>query len=189
MRTQVAIDFQGMPVRTDVQDTLVKNLQELQNRFGRITAGRVIVRGPGGHHRTGGLFGINIRLALPEGREVNIGHTPQDDERYADLDFAINDAFKRARSQLQDHVRRLQRAVKQHEGRPVGTVVKLDPLGEYGFIESADHREIYFHRNSVLNEDFPRLSLNARVTYAEEQGKRGAQASTVKLLKKHTLKV
>lgn len=189
MQTQVEIDFQGMAAKLDVQDTVARHLQQLEDRYGRITAGRVIVKAPGGHHHTGGLFDINIRLAFPEGREVNVGHTRQDDERYADLGFAVNDAFKRARRQLQDQVRRLQGAVKLHEGLPVGTVVRLDPLGEFGFIATADGHEIYFHRNSVLNDEFPRLSVKARVTYAEEDGEKGPQASTVRLLKKHGLKM
>ena len=69
---------------------------------------------PGGHHRNGGLYEINIRLALPEGREVNIGRTPQSDERHADLAYALNDAFKRARRQLQDQVDRMSGNVKTH---------------------------------------------------------------------------
>ncbi|WP_244607341.1 HPF/RaiA family ribosome-associated protein [Bosea sp. CS1GBMeth4] len=189
MQTQVQIDFQGMAAKPDVEDMVAGHLQELESRFGRITAGRVILKGPGSHHRTGGLFDINIRLALPEGREVNVGHTRQDDERYADLNFALNDAFKRARRQLQDRVRRLQRAVKQHAEQPIGTVAKLDPAGEFGFIETADGRQIYFHRNSVLNGGFARLGLGARVVYVEEAGEKGPQASTVKPLKKHALKL
>ncbi|POR47117.1 HPF/RaiA family ribosome-associated protein [Bosea psychrotolerans] len=189
METQVEIDFQGMAAKPAVRETVLKQLQKLEDRFGRITAGRVVLKAPGGHHQTGGLFEINIRLALPEGREVNIGHTRQDDERHADLAFAINDAFKRARRQLQEHAQQLQGEVKQHGGLPIGTVVKLDPLGEFGFIETADGREIYFHRNSVLNQEFPLLSVKTRVTYAEEEGEKGPQASTVRLLKKHGLKV
>ena len=77
---------------------------------------RVVVKAPSGHHRTGGLYEITIHLSLPEGREVNIGRTPQDDERYADIDYALNDAFKRARRQLQDEVRKIQGQVKHHEG-------------------------------------------------------------------------
>ena len=82
--------------------------------------------------------------------------------------FAINDAFKRARRQLQDQVRKLQGQVKHHDGPPIGTVVELDPLGEFGFIETNDGREIYFHRNSVLDGEFAHLVVNSRVTYAEE---------------------
>ncbi|CAH1673490.1 HPF/RaiA family ribosome-associated protein [Chelatococcus asaccharovorans] len=189
METPVEIDFQGMAANLQLRNAIDRHMLELEERYGRITAGRVVLKAPGAHHHKGGLFEINIRLALPEGREVNVGHTRQDDERYADLDYAINDTFKRARRQLQDRVRRLQGAVKQHEGIPVGTVVALDPRGECGFIATADGREIYFHRNSVLKEEFPRLAVNARVTYAEEEGEKGPQASTVRLLKKHGLKV
>jgi cold shock CspA family protein len=154
-----------------------------------VTAGRIVLKAPGGHHRTGGLYELNIRLALPEGREVNIGRTPQNDERYSDLTFAINDAFKRARRQLQDQVRKLQGQVKYHEGTPIGTVSEIDPLGEFGFIQTSDGREIYFHRNSVLNDEFPHLTVGSRVTFAEEMGDKGPQASTVKLMGKHSLKV
>ena len=41
------------------------------------------------HHRTGGPYEVNIRLALPDGREVDVGPTTTADERHADLDFAV----------------------------------------------------------------------------------------------------
>jgi cold shock CspA family protein len=189
METPVQIDFQGMDAQPDVQAAIAKHVAQLEDRFGRVTAGRVVLKAPGGHHRTGGLYEIHIRLALPEGREVNIGHTRQNDERYSDLNFALNDAFKRARRQLQDQVRKLQGQVKHHDGPPIGTVSELDPLGEFGFIETDDGREIYFHRNSVLNGGFAELKVGSRVTYAEEMGDKGPQASTVKLMGKHSLKV
>jgi cold shock CspA family protein len=168
---------------------VAKHVADLEQRFGRVTAYRVVLKAPGGHHRTGGLYEVNIRLALPDGREVNIDRTAQADERHSDLDFAINDAFKRARRQLQDQVRHLQGQVKHHEGPPIGTVVQLDPLGEFGLLESSDGQEIYFHRNSVLDADYSRLAVGSRVTYTEEMGEKGPQASTVKLMGKHSLRV
>jgi cold shock CspA family protein len=188
METPVQIDFQGMAASASVRDSIMKHVNQLEERFGRITAGRVAVKGPGGHHHKGGLYEITIRLALPEGREVIVDHTAQNDERYSDLNFSINDTFKRARRQLQDQVRKLQGQVKHHEGAPVGTVVELDPLGQFGFIETDDGREIYFHCNSVLGGEFPQLTVNSRVTYAEEMGEKGPQASTVRLVEKHKLR-
>jgi len=189
METPVQIDFQGMDASPQVRAAIAKHISQLEERFGRVTAGRVVLKSPGGHHRTGGLYELHVRLALPDGREVNISHTPQNDERYSNIDFALNDVFKRARRQLQDQVRKLQGQVKPHSGQPVGTVVELDSLGEFGFIETEDGREIYFHRNSVLNGGFADLKVGSRVTYAEEVGEKGPQASTVKLLDKHKLRV
>jgi cold shock CspA family protein/ribosome-associated translation inhibitor RaiA len=189
METPVQIDFQGMDATADARSAIANHVAQLEQRFGRVTAGRVVLKAPGGHHRTGGLYEVNIRLALPEGREVNVGRTAQKDERHSDLAFAINDAFKRARRQLQDQVRKLQGQVKQHDAPPIGTVVRLDPSGEFGFLQSGDGQEIYFHRNSVLDDGFSRLTVGSRVSFAEEMGEKGPQASTVRPLGKHTLRM
>lgn len=189
MQTLLEIDFQGLKATPELQTSIEEHVAELEQRCGRVTACRVVVKGPGGHHRKGGLYEINIRLALPDGREVNVDRTPPEDERHGDLTFALNDAFKQARRQLQDEVREIQGQVKQHEGQPIGTVIRLDQSGEFGFIEAADGREIYFHRNSVLDDAFAHLSVGSRVRFAEEMGNKGPQASTVALLGKHGLRL
>jgi cold shock CspA family protein/ribosome-associated translation inhibitor RaiA len=187
MQTPVEIEFQGMTATPAIRTAIEAQVARLQERYGRATACRVVLKAPSERHQTGGLYEVNIRLALPDGREVNVARTPDADERHADLAFALNDAFKRARRRLQDHVRRLQKRVKQHDGPPLGTVARIDPSGEFGFIESADGQELYFHRNSVL--DAPkRLEVGARVSFAEEMGDKGPQASTVRLLGKHRLR-
>ncbi|WP_342238568.1 HPF/RaiA family ribosome-associated protein [Inquilinus sp. OTU3971] len=188
MQTPVQIDFQGMAGTARIQSTIAEHVSKLERRYGRVTACRVVLKAPGGHHHTGGLYEVNIHLALPNGREVAIERTAQADERHADLTFAINDAFKRARRCLQDHARRLRGQVKHHEGLPIGKVVRLDASAEFGFLESADGQEIYFHRNSVLEDAYSRLSVGSRVTFTEEAGEKGAQASTVRLLGKHGLR-
>jgi len=117
METQVHIEFQGMEPQAALRTAIKRHVEELEKRFGRITACRVVLKSPGRHHRTGGLFEVHIRLALPEEKEVNIGHKPDADERHADVNLAINDAFKRARRALQDQVRRMQGHVKAHAPR------------------------------------------------------------------------
>jgi cold shock CspA family protein len=186
METPVHIDFQGMNPSELLRDRVLKHVAGLEQRFGRITACRVVIKAPSEHHRTGGLYEINIRLSLPQGREVDVGRTATADERHADPDFAINDAFKRARRRLQDQSRRLNGQVKAHEGQPIGTVTRLDE--SFGFLEAADGHEIYFHKNSVLNDGFSCLVPGSRVTFFEESGEKGPQASTVKLLGHHALR-
>jgi ribosome-associated translation inhibitor RaiA len=116
MQTPIELDFQGMDANADLKAAIAKHVAQLEERFGRLTAGRVVVKAPGGHHRTGGLYEINIHLTLPDGRDVNIDRTPQKDERYGSLNFALNDAFKRARRQLQDQIDKMEGNVKRHEG-------------------------------------------------------------------------
>jgi cold shock CspA family protein len=184
MQTPVQIDFQGMDADEMMRERAREHVQALEKRYGRITSCRIVVRGPGGHHRTGGLYEIRIHVALPNGKEVNIDRTPQNDERHADKIYALNDAFKRARRQLQDQVRTLQGKVKAREGPPLGTVTKINHDEGFGFLEDAQGREFYFHRNSVLNDAFARLEVGTRVAFAEEMGEKGPQASTVRILGK-----
>jgi cold shock CspA family protein/ribosome-associated translation inhibitor RaiA len=185
MHTPVQIDFQGTTPSPALRENIARHVSGLEDRFGRITACRVVLKAPGGHHRVG-QFEINIHLALPDGRHVEVSRTPPADERQTDVEFAINDAFKRARRRLQDGVRRMQGQVKLAERPPIGTVARLDD--DFGFLEAPDGREIYFHRNSVLSDSFKRLKIGDRVTYAEERGAKGPQASTVKLQGKHRLR-
>jgi cold shock CspA family protein/ribosome-associated translation inhibitor RaiA len=188
MEVPVQIDFQGMAPVQRVRSAIAAHVAALEKHCGRVTACRVVLKAPGGHHRNGGLYEVNIHLALPDGRDVDVARTAAADERHADVDFAVNDAFKRARRRLQDQVRRMRGQVKIPERAPIGRITQLDAAGGFGFLESADGREIYFHRNSLLNADFRKLALGARVAFAEEMGDKGPQASTVKLLGKHELR-
>ncbi len=188
MQMPVEIDFHGIDANAQIRASITDHLAQLEQRFGRVTACRVVLKGPGGHHRTGGLYEVHIRLALPNGREVNVERTAQADERHSDLTFAITDAFKRARRRLQDQAHRLQGLVKHHDSQSIGTVLRLDPEGRFGFLESGDGREIYFHHNSVLDDGFSRLAVGSRLMFTEETGEKGPQASTVKLLGKHRLR-
>jgi ribosome-associated translation inhibitor RaiA len=108
MQIPPEIVFEGLQSAPQIKDAVDAHIAELEQRYGRITACRVTVKAAGGHHQSGGLYGVHIRLALPDGREVNVTRTPPADERNSDLTFALNGAFKHARRQLQDHVRRLQ---------------------------------------------------------------------------------
>ena len=188
METPVQIELKGMNATERVREVVATHVAGLEERFGRVTACRVIVNAPSGRHQKGGLYEVNIHLMLPNGREVNVGRTPKADERHSDLSFAINDAFHRARRRLQDHVRRMQGQTKTHDDVPLGTVSQLEPIDGFGMLTSADGREIYFHRNSVLNGAFSKLKIGTRVTFAEEVGEKGPQASTVKLMGKHGMR-
>lgn len=108
MKSEAHIDFQGTKPSLRVKEDISDHIAQLERRFGRVTACHVTIKAPSGHHLNGGLFEVGIRLALPGGHEVNVTRTATLDERRADLSYALNDAFKRARRRLQDRVRRMQ---------------------------------------------------------------------------------
>jgi cold shock CspA family protein/ribosome-associated translation inhibitor RaiA len=76
------------------------------------------------------------------------------------------------------------RAPAQHSDVDIG-IAELFPAGDYGTITDSDGREIYFHRNSVVNADFDSLTIDSEVRFVEESGEKGPQASSVHLIGKH----
>jgi cold shock CspA family protein len=179
MLNPMQVDFKGFKPNEMQRTAVRERVKLIEEQFDQIRSGHVIIAGPSGHHQTGGLYEITIRLTLPTGKEVDVSRTPHLDERHSDFHFALNDAFKRARRQLQDQVRHLQGEVKTHVAPASGKVTKL--FEGHGFLESKDGLEIYFHKNSVLNNSFSKLKIGSQVTFSEEQGENGPQASTVKL--------
>jgi cold shock CspA family protein len=188
MQTPLEIEFQGLKGTEPLRDCVLKHISALEERCGRITSCRVVVRAPSERHRTGGAYEVTIRISLPQGRQIDIGRSEKTDIRHADATIALGDAFKRARRRLQDNARRMRGLVKSHDDPPLATVVRVDDSRNFGFLATADGREVYFHRNSVLNGGFRQIAPGVRVTFFEEMGEKGPQASTVKLVGKHGLR-
>lgn len=178
MEIPVQITFRNFSPSHAVEARIRKRALKLDHVFDRITACRVVVEAPHRRHHHGRLYHVRIDLTLPGG-ELVVNRDPHERHAHEDVYVAIRDAFDATQRQLNAYVTRLQAGPRPREGPPHGRVVRLFPEKGFGFLESADGREIYFHRNSVLNEGFDRLEIGAEVRFAEEPGEKGAQASTV----------
>lgn len=45
METPIQIDFRGMDIAPEIEEMLSRHLKALENRFGRITSGRLVLTG------------------------------------------------------------------------------------------------------------------------------------------------
>jgi cold shock CspA family protein/ribosome-associated translation inhibitor RaiA len=187
METPPQITFQDFTPSDAARAKVEAETARLDEFFDRITDCRVVVR-RGGHRRhRGDLFEVSIHLSLPEGRSVDVSRNPGADHAHEDLLVAVRDAFAAARRQLQEEARKMRGDVKHHEAPPLATVKTLIAEQGYGFVESADGREIYFHRNAVIDGAFDDLEVGQRVAIHEDVGEKGPQASTVRVIGKHEL--
>lgn len=176
MQTPVQIASRGFTLPPWWRERILDKAEKLGEFHHRITACRVVVEEPPRHKRKGRPYTVRIDLELPRAFIV------VDREPAPTLDEAVERAFDAAGRRLQDLARRLNHDVKHHERAPVGRVAALFPDGGYGFLETEDGREIYFHRNSVLGGGFSRLTPGSSVRFAEEKGEKGPQASTVSVV-------
>ncbi len=185
METPLQITYRHMESSPAVEADIRERVDALERFCGRIVSCRVVVEAPHHHHRKGSLFHVRIDLRLPHG-EVVSSHDHQGAHAHEDIYVALRDAFHAARRQLEDEVRRLRGDVKAHEAASRGRIVRLFSWEHYGFIETTDGREVYFHQNAVLQGGFNQLEVGDEVRFDEQiaEGEKGPQASSVRLVRR-----
>jgi len=169
-----------MPSSEAIESQIREKAGTLERFYEKITNCRVIVEAPHRRHHKGKLYHVRVDIAVPGG-ELVVKREPSQHASHEDIYVAIRDAFEAARRELQDYARRRRGQVKVRENSSTARVTKLFPDKGYGFLETPDGRELYFHRNSVLEPGFEKINLGTEVRFAEEQGEEGPQASTVRI--------
>jgi cold shock CspA family protein/ribosome-associated translation inhibitor RaiA len=201
---EMQITFRNMARSEAVESAIRDKAFKLDSFYDRILTCRVVVEAPHRRHRKGKAYQVRIDLSvlgtelvinrapkrlktaksLASEKELVEAHEPSKHAAHADIYVAIRDAFNAVERKLQDFARRRSGGVKPDNGQPRGRVKRLFPEAGYGFLETPEGREIYFHSHSVLQPGFNRLDLDSEVYFAEEERKKDLQASTVQLVSK-----
>lgn len=178
MQLPLQITFRDMSPSEAVEHAIREHAEILDRFSGRIMSCRVVVESRHRKHHQGNLFDIRIDITVP-GEEIVVSREPALRHAHEDVYVSVRDAFDAVRRRLEDYERRRRRQTKVHEPRREGRIAFLDYGKEFGFIETIDGREIYFHRNSIVKGRFDRLAVGDLVRFHEETGDEGPQASTV----------
>lgn len=190
MQVPLRIVFRGMSPSESVEARIRERAELLEQFDAQLIGCRVVVEARHQHHHQGRLYHLRIELEVP-GREIVISRDPSEHHAHEDVYVAIRDAFDEARRRLEDHVRRIRLDTKTHEGALHGCIVQMSPTEDYGFIRTGDDRDVYFHRNSVIEGDFDRIDIGDDVRFvlheATEGLESGPHASSVRVTRKHRL--
>jgi ribosomal subunit interface protein len=178
MQEPLQISYRDVTPSAALEAAIHERAAKLDEFFDRITGCRVLVESPHRRHQQGRLYHVRVELAVP-GRSIVVDREPHEHHEHEDVYVAVRDAFDAVRRQLEDYVRESRGFTKTHEEPPEGRIARLFLPEGYGFISTADGREIYFHRNAVLDEPFEGLDVGTAVRFAEELGERGPQATSV----------
>jgi cold shock CspA family protein/ribosome-associated translation inhibitor RaiA len=184
MQVSLDIAYKNFEPSEMVRAEVEKQAKRLEKFHDRITSCHVTVVAPA-RHRKGAPYEVSIRVAMPQHKDIIVTSTHGDEPEHEHARVAIKDAFAAAQRQIEDAAREMRGAVKVHESEDYGRVSKFFAGEDYGFIETPDGREVYFHRNSVLDGGFDRLTVGSEVRFVEDIGAKGPQASTVRPVGKH----
>ncbi len=184
MQKPLEITFRHMEGSPALEAVVRDRAQKLESFCDEIIGCQVMIEEPHRHHQQGNLYHVRIDLTVP-GKEIVVKRSPDDEHAHEDAFVALRDAFDSVRRQLEDYVRIRRGKVKTHEVPAHGRVIRLAPEQNYGRLETPDGREIYFHRNSLIDAEFDDLAIGTELRFVEEAGEKGPQASSAFVIGKH----
>jgi ribosomal subunit interface protein len=183
MQVAPEIIFNGIDRSPWVENYVAERMQHLERFSQDITRCHVTLTREQRSHRKGNRYSVMVEVRVPRHHDLAVKKQKQIHDIQTQLPAIINEAFGAIETQLKRTVERRRGYEKSHNGQPHGMIAKLFAQEGYGFIRALeDDREVYFHRNSVLHDDFERLAIGTEVRFAAEDGEEGPQASSVQVV-------
>jgi cold shock CspA family protein/ribosome-associated translation inhibitor RaiA len=180
MNVPVTIAFRNIAKSEAIEKIIREKAQKLYKFCNRVSSCRVSVEKQQKHQSHGNPFYVRLDVTVPPGHEIVIKRKPSHGQLHYPLTSVIKNAFNAAYREVKELRERQLKDVKKHPGQAMNAVIgKLKKDQGYGFLRTTDDREVYFNKNSVVNQDFDDLKEHDGVHYTEEIGEKGAQASTV----------
>ena len=174
LQLNIFIEGQNIEILPEWKEKIEEELTRLQKRYNDpIVNARVELIG-GGRHRQG-QFEIRIIAAVP-------GNTLTVTRQGELVSPLIIEAFDVLDRRLQETSDTRQQRVKTHpENTILGKIARIFPDEDFGFIETADGEEVYFHAHALKKGNFDKLQVGHKVKLALEEGLKGPQAVWVRL--------
>jgi len=183
MQRPLEISFRDVPKNDSIKTLIYEKVEKLEKVCDYITGCRVAIEKPHRNVRTGNQYRVRVDITVPPGHEIVISKEPGNNDMHDSLPMVIRDAFDVARKQLQKIVSVQRKEVKSHPEQEVRAIIsRIFPDEGYGFLRTINGREIYFHKNSLLNVNFENLEEGRGVRFFEEDGEKGPQASSVQII-------
>lgn len=178
MTIYTEISFRDMEPSKSLEALIEKRVKKIEKIFSHISACRVIIEAPHKHRLRGNLFHVRVDLSAPQ-RELVASRDVGVRIAHEQVNVAVRDAFSALQRKLQKHKEKLRVDYHIPDRLPTGVIRELFPYDDYGILETSDGREIFFHRNSVVDGQFDTLKVGDEARFHEELGIKGPQASTV----------
>ncbi len=114
MQTPVEIAFRHYQPSDDVRTEIAAQAQRLERFSTRITSCHVVVSGPQNRRRNGDVFEVELRIAMPNHKDIIVDRCRDYVTEREDALVTIRQAFDAAKRQIEDAERHLRGEVKTH---------------------------------------------------------------------------
>jgi ribosomal subunit interface protein len=171
MQLPLEIAIRDIENTAAIESRIRKKAEKLTRFYDRIIHCKVVVEEVQKHKHQGKLFKVTIEVDIPGKTLIANKNTNED------LYVAMRDAFAAITRQLEDFIHKKRRQTKNHAVPLTGEIVRI--FSDYGFIQTPDGREFYFHETFVKQPLFAELDIGTKVQFVENAAGDGLQAHQV----------
>jgi cold shock CspA family protein/ribosome-associated translation inhibitor RaiA len=180
MERPLEIVFHNMAPSAEIEGLVREKVAKLEKFYPRMIGCRVAVELPHKQHKTGNIPEVHVEIQVPgQTLVVRREHHVHQRRTTPDARSSVREAFDAAKLRLQDFKRKQAREVKPHPAPLRARVSEILAERDYGFITTAEGKELYFHRNSVMDGPFDELKRGDAVHFIEGDGDTGPTAAKV----------
>ncbi|MBD3161343.1 MAG: HPF/RaiA family ribosome-associated protein [Candidatus Eisenbacteria bacterium] len=190
MQVPLELSFRRVDMTDEIEELIRDQAGKLEQVHDSLVSCRVAVERDQKAPKRGNPYRVRLDIRVPPGQEIIVRRESSQGEIHEELTQVIRESFSSARRQLRElnekqrgDARRESHREVPAEGEPMrGSVSKLFLEERYGFVATPDGEEVYFHENAVVGEPFDDLRIGYGVSFTREEGEKGPQASTVRVI-------
>ncbi|TVR52135.1 MAG: HPF/RaiA family ribosome-associated protein [Gemmatimonadales bacterium] len=189
MQVPPEIAFRGLEPTDSLKVLILEGIEKLEKVYPNLISCRTVVTDDTPSRHSGHTYRVRLEVGIPKHNVIVDKRDPESIE-HKDVTQAIREAFSIARKRLLEIKERQSGDVKTHDLPPHGRITRLliDDTGvRYGFLESREGRQVYFHEEALVDLDYDDLEVGDEVRYAAAEGDEGPQASTLARLDPHRI--
>lgn len=175
------IQYLGFSESPAISEIVREHVDRLEKLNDKVISCHVIISKPHRKHHQGNTYQVKLRIHLA-GTNIIIDKDPGKNHAHEDIRVTIRDAFLAAKRKVEDFSKIRSGLVKE-KVRPLhAKILRVLPAEDCGFVLSEDQRELYFHRNALLNGKFDSLHPGQEVRFSETLGDNGPQISSMEVV-------
>src|SRR3954468_16048171 len=169
MQVAPEVIFKDIERSAWVEEFVAERLGHLEKFSPDITRCHVTLAREQSSHKKGNRYSVMVEVRMPRQHDLAVRKQKQIRDMQTQLPAVINEAFGAIEKQLKKTVALRRHDEKTHDGQPHGTAEKVFEEEGYGFIRTVDDdRQFYFHKNSVLHDEFERLTVGTEVRFTPQ---------------------
>jgi cold shock CspA family protein len=181
MEPKLSISMRNIDKIEEVDDFIRAHLSELLKVDSHIVECKVLVDRTKKYRKSGNPFQVKVIVRFSAGPDIVVIRDPSGVVMQDPLNTTLHNAFIIVKRKIVERNDKSEQGGLRLQAEYSAVVSKLLPEKGYGFLQTDSGKSVFFHRSSVVGDEFDLMEEGMGVWFIEREGNKGLWASTVRI--------